>query len=347
MPEGMAPKRSSEKDAAKTEEKTGKAPQEPMAIDAEDAAAAEWEMSVVDDEMLAGLARRSLLPSRALLQWRAAVGHDFPQENEGDLVVFAPFFECGFGLPAGAFFRDLLEFYGIEQHQLNPNTVLQLSIFIYLCEGFLGIAPHFNLFRHLFYFKGYPKNKEPGEVGGAGIQLRNGRAKDYIPVPLIESNKGWKKEWFYCPNHEPKLAERSGIGLEWGEHWRSAPNEEEMEQVNELLEMIADLREKGLTGAAVMIAFSRRLIQPIKDRCHPAYEWEGREDPTREEVRTVNDDEVIARVAKYFVGPIGNRGAPKPFSLRRPPPEVCKLSVENIFLILSLLHTEPVGSRTH
>jgi hypothetical protein len=337
VPRGMAPKRTAEKEAEKGKDASEKRERATLTVDAEDAAAAEWEMSVVDEAMLKDLVEGSLLPDQSLLGWRAAVGHAYPQENEGELVVFSPFFECGFGLPAGAFFRDLLEFYGIEQHQLNPNSVLQIAIFIYLCEGYLGIAPHFDLFRYLFYFKGYPNNKSPGEVRGAGLQLRNGKAKEYIHVPLNESNKGWKREWFYCPNHNPKLAARSGVSLEWGEHWRSIPNEDEMVQVNELLEMIKVLKEQGLTGAAVMISFSRRLIQPIKDRCHPAFEWEGREDPTREQIRAVSNDEVIARVSKYFIGKIGNRGAPKPFSLRRPPPEVKCLEAN-----FNLLHN-PLG----
>lgn len=59
-------------------------------------------------------------------------------------------FEHGFGLPYCSFFRGLLHFYGLELINLNPNSILDIAIFIHLCEAFLGIRPHFNPFRYLF-----------------------------------------------------------------------------------------------------------------------------------------------------------------------------------------------------
>jgi len=49
--------------------------------------------------------------------------------------------EKGFALPAGAFFRGLLHFYGLEVTHLMPNSIAQIAIFIHLYEGYLGIAP--------------------------------------------------------------------------------------------------------------------------------------------------------------------------------------------------------------
>lgn len=43
------------------------------------------------------------------------------------------------------FLRMLLFFYGLELHHLNPDSILQVAIFIILYEGFLGIRPHLNL----------------------------------------------------------------------------------------------------------------------------------------------------------------------------------------------------------
>src|SRR5436190_1344264 len=48
------------------------------------------------------------------------------------------------------FFRGLLHFYGIELVHLNTNSIHQIATFIHLCEAFLGVEPHFALFRHLF-----------------------------------------------------------------------------------------------------------------------------------------------------------------------------------------------------
>ena len=94
-----------------------------------------------------------VLPAKDLIGWRAADGESFPTADTDEIVVFAPFFYWGFSLLTSSFFRGLLYFYGIELINLNPNSILQISAFIHLCEAFLGIRPHFNLFRYLFSLK--------------------------------------------------------------------------------------------------------------------------------------------------------------------------------------------------
>jgi hypothetical protein len=39
------------------------------------------------------------------------------------------------------------------------------------------------------------------------------------------------------------------------------------------LELVSNLKKRGVTGAAVTRSFCWQLIQPIKDRVHPAYEY--------------------------------------------------------------------------
>jgi hypothetical protein len=51
----------------------------------------------------------------------------------------------GTALPVSPFFRGLLDFYSLNLTHLNPNFVLQIAVFVHLCEAFLGIIPHFGL----------------------------------------------------------------------------------------------------------------------------------------------------------------------------------------------------------
>ena len=41
----------------------------------------------------------------------------------------------------------------LPQFNLAPNSFVHMSVFVHLCEAFLGIEPHFDLFLHLFHLK--------------------------------------------------------------------------------------------------------------------------------------------------------------------------------------------------
>jgi hypothetical protein len=68
----------------------------------------------------------------------------------GYVVSFVSFHERGFGVPASRFMRAILHNYGVELHNLSPNSISQAAIFVAVCEGYLGIAPHWDLWTHLF-----------------------------------------------------------------------------------------------------------------------------------------------------------------------------------------------------
>ena len=91
------------------------------------------------------MVERDVLSEKQISGWKCCFGEEFSMEDMTETVVFWSFYEKGFALPAGAFFRGLLFFYGLEVTHLKPSSIAQIAIFIHLCEAFLGIAPHFNL----------------------------------------------------------------------------------------------------------------------------------------------------------------------------------------------------------
>ena len=106
-----------------------------------------WITSKYSESDLETLVSAGLLPDKSVIQWRPALGEDCPYENTGEIVAFAPYLEWGFGFPCSFFFSGLLRYYRIQLHHLTPNSFVHISISVHLCEAFLGIEPHFELFR--------------------------------------------------------------------------------------------------------------------------------------------------------------------------------------------------------
>jgi hypothetical protein len=78
-----------------------------------------------------------------------------PNPPAGFTVMFVAFLYRGLSLPSHEFLRRLLHSYGIQLWQLTPNSILHLAIFITLCEDFLGIDPHWGLWKKIFFIKRY------------------------------------------------------------------------------------------------------------------------------------------------------------------------------------------------
>jgi hypothetical protein len=101
------------------------------------------------------------------------------------------------------FLRELLNHYQIELVHLNPNSILQIVVFVHLCEAFLGIPPNFPLFKNYFFLKYQPSAANRKVIGGVGLQTRP-RAS-FLDLPMKTSLWGWHRTWFHCKNHKPSL----------------------------------------------------------------------------------------------------------------------------------------------
>ena len=65
--------------------------------------------------------------------------------------------------------------------------------------------------------------------------------------------------------------------------WISTPSFAELQDVQTLLKHLKDVKiSDEVSGVGVVKNFIGRRTQPTKERIHPAYEYEGPEDPTRE-----------------------------------------------------------------
>jgi hypothetical protein len=134
------------------------------------------------------------------------------------------------------------------------------------------------LFRKFFRVKLQPSANDPREVGGAGIQMREDAAEQYLAYKLIDSNQDWKSKWFYITNHHPELPKPSGKQPKHQPWWNTEPMMQEGIQLPELLLKIKALREAGLRAEHVAFSFMKRRVQPLMARDTLGYQYTGEGD---------------------------------------------------------------------
>jgi hypothetical protein len=124
-------------------------------------------------------------------EWMVPSSGTNPNPPSGYVLSFVSFHERGFGVPASRFMRVLMHYYRVELHNFNPNSIAQAAIFTAVCEGFLGIDPHWDLWTHLFSAElfaltmGENKVRMAVRAGGCTLQLRQGRAVVHPRHPCV------------------------------------------------------------------------------------------------------------------------------------------------------------------
>ena len=80
-------------------------------------------------------------------------GQLIPTPRPHERIVVLTHFLCGLGFPLHPFVRGLMFYYGLDFHDLAPNFILNISVFIIVCEAFLRIKPHSGLWLKTFNVK--------------------------------------------------------------------------------------------------------------------------------------------------------------------------------------------------
>jgi hypothetical protein len=140
-------------------------------------------------------------------------------------MVFASF-QHGLGLPVCDFLCGLLDHYQMKLIHLNPNSILQITIFVH-----------------------QPSIANRKVAGGVGLQTRP--HSSFLDLPLKTSLWRWHGTWFYCENHEPNLPPFVGQLFEFNGTWSEEPTPLELPQVATLTIKINLLKEKCLTRVCV------------------------------------------------------------------------------------------------
>ncbi|KAE8805151.1 hypothetical protein D1007_18790 [Hordeum vulgare] len=209
-----------------------------------------WLGSDVGEEHIEALRHHRLLPPASQVLVRLPGAETAPTPVVGEVVVFTEHSHRGFGLPASAFFSEWVRFFGLQPHHLAPNAILQLSAFVILCEGFVGIEPRVDQWCSLFFFKQQSIAMEKSE----------------------ESIKQWQKGFFYVKNADPAQDALNmppfNIDLPTRLNW-AAKTPKPIPEVALICAHLEILEKGGLLGRDLLTTMVTRRILPLQRRPHP------------------------------------------------------------------------------
>ncbi|KAK1643002.1 hypothetical protein QYE76_060807 [Lolium multiflorum] len=235
-----------------------------------------------------------------------------PKPGAGEVVMTKAWVERGLSLPCSEFFLSILNTYGLQPHNICPNSYLLLSNFATLCEGHLGILPDVRLWQFFFRVKKETKDKAMVNCGSMTFMLRPGRM--YPPHDSHESVWYWNAGWFYEKNisvpdvHDglPKFINKPREELA---SWSFIPTLAQTPILEKAARRISWLVHDGLTGAQLTLSWFSRRIQPLRFNARLMCEYTGADDLLRVTRHNLPADFLMRRI-KTLVK-IG-RGQPVP-----------------------------------
>ncbi|KAK1553491.1 hypothetical protein QYE76_018668, partial [Lolium multiflorum] len=253
---------------------------------AADLGAAEWERSKITNQDL------NLLKKLGISKKPKAVcfpsEESYPTPPMGYRVSFVDHLIRGLSAPIHPFLRGLLFVYGLQLHHLTPNSILHISIFITLCEAFLGVQPNWALWKRIFFCRRNGSANVAYNIGGVVISVRS--SVNYFDVKLPDSVQGWRKKWLYIREENHGCAEDNIPPFDGAEKilrrrsWDAEATEEERTSTEALMTRIHELqntRGKELSGIQITAYFLRTRVQPLQARKNPFWNYAGDEDTDR------------------------------------------------------------------
>jgi hypothetical protein len=128
-----------------------------------------------------------------------------PTPKNDEVVVFKSFFRAGLQFPLNEMIGEVLDNYKIYLHQLTPNAIVRLSVFIWALRS-QGMDPNAEAFCRVHELHYQTKAREDGLHENFGCYNFAYRKDMKAPVLSYHTKwpTGWKSEWFYVKADEKK-----------------------------------------------------------------------------------------------------------------------------------------------
>jgi hypothetical protein len=142
-----------------------------------------------------------------------------PKPGKNEVVVFKSFLKAGLRFPLNRMIVVVLKKFGIYLHQLTPNAIVRLSVYIWALRS-QGVEPFGEGFCRVHELHYQTKARGDGLHENFGCYNFAYRKTTKFPVISYRSKwpAGWKSEWFYVKvdEDEDKLVQ-SPLELTFGE----------------------------------------------------------------------------------------------------------------------------------
>jgi hypothetical protein len=128
-----------------------------------------------------------------------------PKPKDDEVVVYKSFFRAGLRFPLNEMIGEVLDNYEIYLHQLTPNAIIRLSIFIWALRS-QGMDPNAEAFCRVHELHYQTKAREDGLHENFGCYNFAYRKDTKAPVLSYRTKwpTDWKSEWFYIKADEKK-----------------------------------------------------------------------------------------------------------------------------------------------
>ncbi|KAK1600802.1 hypothetical protein QYE76_017097 [Lolium multiflorum] len=287
----------------------------------------EWERSKISNQDLNMMKKLGLMKKEDAIRFPSE--ESYPNPPMEYRVSFVDHLIRGLSAPIHDFLRGLLFLYGIQLHQLTPNSILHISIFITLCECFLGVPPNWALWKRIFLLRRNASRNAAYNIGGVVICVRTD--VEYFDVKFPDSVQRWRKKWLYIHEESANSVEHNIIPFDGNakiqrrRSWDAEASEKKAtEALMSRIHQLQNTRGKELSGVQITAYFLRIRVQPLQARKNPLWTYAGVNDANRlsSDLSAKDLEKLIRRISRLNKkDPVPSSCRVEPYSSTNPLPE--------------------------
>jgi hypothetical protein len=112
-----------------------------------------------------------------------------------------------------------------------------------LCDTFIGVHPHWGLWKYLFHLRRNVSKEEVHDLGGAIVAVRS--VSQYLKFKMAESVQNWRSKGFYIKDQKSAESDLYGLapfdaskGLKKLKSWDALPSKAEAKEIKPLITQI-------------------------------------------------------------------------------------------------------------